>query len=110
MVCFVGSQEEKGVLKSACFFYLVLDFSNISSRKESYFWSLNCRDFVFILLRFRFDGLFGRFPTGKVFLKVLFFYIVLDFSNILVGILFVEPDLQGVRVHFVAFSIRWFVL
>ena len=42
--------------------------------------------------------------------KSVVFYIVLDFSNIIVGILFVEPDLQGVRVHFVAFSIRWFVL
>ena len=31
------------------------------------------------------------------------------FLTFLVGILFLEPDLQGFRVYFVVFSIRWFV-
>ena len=67
---------------------------------------------MFILLRFRSDGLFGRRPRGKkVFGKVhVFLHRSCCFQSFLVGILCSESDLQGFRVYFfVAFSIRWFV-
>ncbi len=63
---------------------------------------------MFILLRFRSDGLFGRFPRGKMcFGKCMFFTSFLFFITFLVGTLFLEPDFHGLR--FFAFSIRWFV-
>jgi len=40
----------------------------------------------------------------------MFFDLVLEnFITFLVGNLFLEPDLQELRLYFVAFSIRWFV-
>jgi hypothetical protein len=53
---------------------------------------------VFILLRFRSDGLFGRFPRGKMVLKSeCVFTSFLLFITFLVGTLFLEPDFHGFR-------------
>ncbi len=55
--------------------------------------------------------LVGGQEEKTVFGKVqVFFTSFLIFLTFLVGILFLEPDSLGVRVYFVAFSIRWFVL
>ena len=60
---------------------------------------------MFIWLRVRFDGLFGRFPRGKNVLKsACCFTSFLFFLSFLLGILFLEPDLHGIPVYFVAFS------
>ena len=65
---------------------------------------------MFIWLRVRFDGLFGRFPIGKrCFENCMFFSSFLFVITFQVGNLFMEPDLREFRVYVVALSFRWFV-
>jgi hypothetical protein len=64
------SKREKGVLKSACFFTSFLVF--LTFLIGILFLEPDLHGFHF-LLRFRFDGLFGRFLRGKVcFEKCIF--------------------------------------
>ena len=78
MVCLVGAQEEKRCLEKCMFFYIVLVFSNISSRYLMFgvrFAGISCLFFCCV-----FDPMVCLVDVQeekRCFEKCMFFYLVL---------------------------------